>query len=481
MNRLLAMSGKQLAELIRTGKVSSREAVEAHIERIQEVNPAINAVVKDRFEEARGEADTADRRRKAVKGKGLPPYHGVPFTVKEAYAVKGMPQTGGMVERKDFISQNDATVVTRMKKAGAIPLGITNVPELCLWFETYNKVYGRTRNPYNTKRIAGGSSGGEGAIVAAGGSPFGLGSDIGGSIRMPAFFNGVFGHKPTGGMMPGTGHFPEPENEQRRYNTYGVLARRAEDLMPLVSILAGPDGRDDSCVKFRLGNPASVSMKGLPVLYVDTNGLVPPSRELRAAQRRCADALEKKGARIREARVSLLRGSLPIWTSMIQAANDTSFGVMLGNGRKVNPILEFMKMAAGRSTHTLPAVFLVFLENLNGLAPGLTKKFVSLGKRLRDVMTSMMDERGILLYPSYPTVAPVHNKPLLTPWNFAYTAVLNILEIPVTQVPLGLNEKGLPLGVQVAALHGNDHITIAVAGELEHEFGGWVPPWEAGK
>jgi len=243
---LLTISGAQIADLIRRGKTTSREAVEVHIEKIMKVNPVINAVVKDRFEEARKEADAADRKRKSSAGKNLPPYHGVPCTIKEAYALKGMPHTSGLVSRKNIVAQEDATAVARLRKARAIPLGVTNVPELCMWFETYNKIYGRSNNPYNRRRIVGGSSGGEGAIVGAGGSPFGLGSDIGGSIRMPAFFNGVFGHKPTGGLVPGTGHYPVAENGAARYCTFGVLTRRAEDLMPLTQILAGPDGKDDS-------------------------------------------------------------------------------------------------------------------------------------------------------------------------------------------------------------------------------------------
>ena len=144
---LLTISGAQIADLIRRGKTTSREAVEVHIEKIMKVNPVINAVVKDRFEEARKEADAADRKRKSSAGKNLPPYHGVPCTIKEAYALKGMPHTSGLVSRKNIVAQEDATAVARLRKAGAIPLGVTNVPELCMWFETYNKIYGRSNNP----------------------------------------------------------------------------------------------------------------------------------------------------------------------------------------------------------------------------------------------------------------------------------------------------------------------------------------------
>jgi fatty acid amide hydrolase 2 len=479
MKSILTMSGKQIAEMIRRGEITSRDAIESHIEHIRKVNPAINAMVKDRFEESRKEADEADRKRKSSRGKNLPPYHGVPCTIKECYALKGMPQTAGLVARKGNIAGADATAVARLRKAGAIPMGITNVPELCMWFETYNRIYGRTKNPYNTRHIVGGSSGGEGAIVGAGGSPFGLGSDIGGSIRMPAFFNGVFGHKPTGGMVPGTGHYPVAENEAARYCTYGVLARHAEDIMPLLGILAGPDGKDMSCMKLKLGDPSKVKLNNLQVIYIESNGAVMPSSDLRQAQRKCADALENKGARIREIEIRKLKSSFMIWSEMLANATDTPFGVMLGNGKKLNLPLEFIKWVIRISPHTIPAISFAFMEKLN--TKGIIKKYVALGEELRGELASLIGDNGVLLYPSYPTPAPVHNKPLMTPFHFAYTAILNVMEFPVTQVPLGLNDRGLPLGVQVAALRGNDHMTIAAALELEKTFGGWVPPWEAGR
>lgn len=476
---LLSMSGKQIAEMIRKREATSREVLEAHIEHIQLVNPVINAVVKDRFEEARREADEADRKVKSSRGKNLPPYHGVPCTIKEAYALKGMPNTSGLVARKGIIPAEDATAVARLRKAGAIPMGVTNIPELCMWFETYNRIYGRTKNAYNKWHIAGGSSGGEGAIVGAGGSPFGLGSDIGGSIRMPAFFNGVFGHKPTGGLVPGTGHYPLAENEAARYSTYGVLARHAEDIMPLLNILAGPDGKDLSCMKFKLGDLSKVRFDRLQVTNIESNGAVNPSRDLRRAQRNCADALEKKGARIRETEIPKLKASFMIWSQMLAEASDTPFGVMLGNGKAVSPVFEYIKWLLRISPHTLPTISFAFLDNVNNLFPGMKKKYAAMGKQLREELVALIGDDGLLLYPSYPTPAPFHNKPMFTPFHFAYTAILNMMEFPVTQVPLGLNDRGLPLGVQVAALHGNDHMTVAAALELEKAFGGWVPPWEA--
>ncbi|MHB8879010.1 MAG: amidase, partial [Myxococcaceae bacterium] len=255
---LLACSAVELARRIRQGEVTSRRVCEAHIEQIQRVNPAINAVVAERFEAALAEADAADAAVRAGPRDSLPPFHGVPCTIKEAFAVRGMPNTAGLVARRARLSGQDAPTVARVRAAGAIPLGVTNISELCMWMESDNRVYGRSNNPYDPTRIVGGSSGGEGAIIGAGGSPFGLGSDIGGSIRGPAFFNGVFGHKPTGGLVPSSGQYPRSEGASMRLMTTGPLARRAEDLYPLLRVLAGPDADDPSCRPMKLGDPAGV-------------------------------------------------------------------------------------------------------------------------------------------------------------------------------------------------------------------------------
>ncbi|HZS36055.1 MAG TPA: amidase, partial [Polyangia bacterium] len=296
LNPLLTKSATELAASIRRRELSSRAVVEAHIARIVEVNPRLNAMVADRFTAARADADAADE---AVRAGGdLPQFHGVPCSIKESIALAGMPLTSGLVARKAVTADGDATTVARLKRAGAIPLGVTNVSELCMWMETNNRVYGRTNNPYDPKRIVGGSSGGEGAIVGAGGTPFGLGADIGGSIRMPAFFNGVFGHKATGGLVPGTGQYPIAENQALRYLTTGPLCRRAEDLMPLLRVLAGPDGFDAGCEARTLGDPGAVRLDELHVLDVEDNGKTPVADDLRAARRRAVEALRARGARV---------------------------------------------------------------------------------------------------------------------------------------------------------------------------------------
>lgn len=457
-------SASELARRVRAGEVSSRALVEGSIDQVRRVNPRLNALVADRFDAALAEADAADAA--VARGGDLPPFHGVPCTVKETFAVAGMPNTAGLVSRVGRPATEDAVTVRRLRDAGAIPIGVTNVSELAMWFESDNKVYGRTNNPYDTSRIVGGSSGGEGAAVAAAYAPFGLGSDIGGSIRMPAFFNGVFGHKPSAGLVPNDGQFPVDTAEAMlRYQCTGPLTRRAEDLLPLLRILAGsPVGPDE------------VDLAGLDVVTVESNGRHAVQPELVAAQRRAVATLRTLGARVRTAEVRALRKSFDIWGSMLSEARQVPFRTLMAGGGRFSTPREVALLLRGRSAHTLPALGLAVLERWPDLLPSRGRRFAAMGRALRDDLTQLVGENGVLFYPSFPTVAPRHGAPMLRPFSFAYTAILNVAELPATQVPLGLDATGLPLGVQVAAAPGNDALTIAVARHLERELGGWVPP-----
>jgi len=470
------MSATRLAEKIRRGEVTSLEVVETHISQIQKVNPVLNAVVKDRFELARKEARAADEKTRRSPPDSLPPLHGVPCTIKECFALTGMPHTSGLVARKGVIANQDAITVARLRDAGVIPLGVTNVPELCMWIETNNRIYGRTNNPYDPKRMVGGSSGGEGAIVSACGAPFGLGSDVGGSIRFPSFFNGVFGHKPSGGIVPTTGQFPLPGEAGYRYLTAGPIARHAEDLLPVLNILKGPDGEDKTCTPCNLGDPSKVALKDLTVLDVEDNGLFSVSEDLKSAQRKCADFLARRGARVKKTKIELLKKSLFIWAAMLASTGGPSLSTMLGNGTPISIPLELLRLLVGRSDHIIATVVVAMLEKTIDLMPSRTEHLIELGHVLKQELTDAIGPKGVMLYPTFTRPAPVHNATLFRPFGFIYSAIFNVIEFPVTQVPLGLNEIGLPLGVQVIGTHGNDHLTIAVALELEKEFGGWVPP-----
>ncbi|MDG1479569.1 MAG: amidase [Myxococcota bacterium] len=470
---LLELSGTALASLIRRGEVSSREVVAAHIAQIESVNPVLNAVVADRFEAALAEADEADARR----GGDVGPLNGVPCTIKECFALTGMPNASGLVARAGVRAVSDAAAVARLRAAGAIPMGVTNTSELCMWMETNNRLYGRTNNPYDPRRIVGGSSGGEGAIIGSGASPLGIGSDVGGSIRMPAFFNGVFGHKPTGGLIPNTGQYPAIETASgSRYLTTGPLCRRAEDLMPLVRILAGPDGVDPGCQVLPLSDPAAVDLSGVRVLTVPDDGLLSVCAELRQAQADAASSLAERGARIEEIRFPRLKSATDIWSAMLGEASTVPFRDSLyrGEDRTRTALLRWM---LGGGVYTLPAILLAGLERLTDAFPARAERFIAEGRALRRALDEALGADGLLLYPSHPTPAPRHYVPLTRPISWVYTAILNVMELPVTQVPLGLDAKGMPLGVQVVGAHGADHRTIAAALALETDLGGWVPPW----
>ncbi len=473
MNELLLLSGKKLAELIRKREVTSEEVVRVHIEHIKKVNPILNAVIKDRFEEAIKEVKKVDEHLKGNPDE-VPPYYGVPCTIKESFAFKGMPNSGGLYSRRNFIAKKDAPTVKRLKDAGAIPLGITNVPELCMWMETNNKIYGRTNNAYDRRRIAGGSSGGEGAIIGAGGSPFGLGSDLGGSIRLPAFFNGIFGHKPTNGLVPNTGQFPSTDGEALKFLTPGPLARRAEDLMPLLKILSGPDGKDPYCEEVELKNPEDVKMEEIRVFSIEDNGLIPVRSSLKSVQRKCVEFLKRKGKMVKEIKINELKFSFLIWSSMLNSAEKTLFKVLMGGGKAIHPFIELIKWIFGISKHTFPGIMLSISEGFR-FRPVL-RRFVEMGNRLKEKIDDLLKKDGVILYPSYSRPAPFHNRPLLTPIDFAYTGIFNVLRLPVTQVPLGLSKDGVPLGIQIVSNSYNDHITIRLAMEFEKEFGGWRPP-----
>jgi fatty acid amide hydrolase 2 len=478
MTDILSSSATELAAGIRSGQLSSAQVVDFHIARAEAWNPRLNAIVHERYSEARDQADAADAKLAAEGPDNLPPFHGVPCTIKECFAFEGMEHTSGLVRRKGILAPKDATAVARIKASGAIPLGTTNVSELCMWMESNNKVYGRTNNPYDLRRIVGGSSGGEGAAVGAGVSPFGLGSDIGGSIRMPAFFCGVFGHKGSPGLVPNTGQHPLAEGDAMRFLSTGPLCRRADDLMPLLRVLAGPDGLDPVAEDSVLGDPGAVDLSSLRILDIAENGalLHGISKEMHVARTAVVDHLASLGARVERPKLKTLAKSFDIWGSMMHLASETPFAVHMGDGTAINPLAEAMKRLVGASEHTVPGIFLALFERSTDFPPGRAEKWRQVGLELRDTIQDLLGDDGVLIYPSYPVTAPRHVQPLLRPARFVYTAILNVLHLAVTQVPLGLDRGGLPLGTQVAANPGNDHVTIGVALELERAFGGWVAP-----
>ncbi len=476
MTPLTARSAIDLAGAIRRRELSATDVVDAHIEAHLRVAPRIKALVAGRFEVARHEATVVDELVRATPADAvLPPLLGVPFTVKESIALAGMPHAAGLVARGEHRARGSAPAAQRVLDAGAIALGVTNTSELTLWIESSNRLYGRTSNPYDPTRTAGGSSGGEGAAVGSGASPFGLASDIGGSIRVPALFCGVFGHKPSAGLVPNTGMYPPSSAENSRLLGVGPLARRAEDLIVILRIIAGPDGADPGAREMEIGDPASVSLEGLRVTLTEhTSWGRAMSPEMHDARERAAGALAAAGAQLQRVSLPSWRGALLPFLATLQSGSDQSTAALLADAGAER--VGWWRLLTPGGPHTVPTR-LALLPELLPQAEGTAGRRRMLA-RARDIATELREVigHGVLLHPAHPRVAPRHGRTVGRPWLLTPSAVFNLAGVPVTEVPLGLSREGLPLGVQVAAGPGRDHVSIAVALELERTFGGWVAP-----
>ncbi|XP_048039872.1 fatty-acid amide hydrolase 2-B [Megalobrama amblycephala] len=481
-NPLLTLSAVQLAEKIRRREVTSVEVVQAYIDRIQEVNPLLNALVKDRFSSALQEAAHADKIIEEENGgeevlRNRFPLLGVPLSVKESFALQGMPNSGGLKSRARVLASVDAPSVALLKRAGAIPLGVTNTSELCMWMESSNHLYGITSNPYDLERMCGGSSGGEGSIIGGGASVIGIGSDIGGSIRMPCFFNGIFGHKPSQDVVSNDGQFPESSGLQNDYLGSGPMCRYAEDLLPLLKIMAGPTAD-------KLFLSKEVDLKKLRFFTVVDDGgsplTSPVDKQLIEAQKRVAARIEADlGVTVKEVSFPQLKYSFQIWDTFLALPDKDgkppqAFVEQMADGGSVWPVWELIKRMFGRSEHTVAAIGLALMESSHSSKP--SQFILKQKEELQREMEDLLGTDGVLFYPSHPLLAPKHHHPLFTPFNAGYTGILNILGLPVTQCPLGLSKERLPLGVQVVAGKLQDRLPLAVALYLEKTFGGWVDP-----
>jgi fatty acid amide hydrolase 2 len=478
---LTEKSGVELARMIRTREVTSRQVVEAHIARLALTEPHVHGIVAYRYTDAREAADAADARIAAAgPDEVLPPFLGVPCTIKESLAVEGMPNTAGFKPVEDRIATTTAPAVRLLVEAGAIPLGVTNTSELCLWIEARNKVYGDSNNPYDVTRTVGGSSGGEGAVIGSGGTPFGLGSDLAGSIRVPAFCCGVFGHKPSVGVVPTSGHFPVGVGPSRRMMVVGPLTRRAEDLYPLMQLLNYDDPDDPYDREIPLGDPAEVCFEGLRVVVPSGFGATSyVTRDLIEARERAARHLASKGAVIvRVSAKKQLRAQL-IYADLLRAAWNDEFDSSIGwEHQRIRDL--YRGLASKDPDHTAAFVNLAALVRLIGRVrrPGSEEPLDKAADRLAAEMAEQIGD-GVMLLTPLPRVAPHHGWTTLRPWAMQTMILANLFGWPATQIPLGMGDEGLPLGVQVMAPMDQDHRTIAVALELEKAFGGWVPPEHA--
>ncbi|XP_071041385.1 fatty-acid amide hydrolase 2-A [Parasteatoda tepidariorum] len=481
-NPLILEPAHILAEKIRKREIRSVDVVKAYIERIKQVQPIVNAIVDDRFSEAIEEARCIDEMLKenfkSEEEIALEmPFLGVPVTIKEAIAVKGCLYTVGLAARKGIRASFDAEVVSLLKQAGAIPIAVTITPELCLWWESYNTLYGCCSNPYDSTRTSGGSSGGEGCILGSAGSVIGVGNDIGGSIRIPAAFNGVFGHKPTRGIVSNAGQYPPAAPELQTFLMTGPMCRYASDLLPMMKVLIGKG------VASKLKLDEKVNFRDISIYYMENEGGNPfvsaVSPEIIKAQRKVIEYF-KDTYGIQPVKVDIpnMRHSFVMWSKVITTSGFKPIPVEMTNRTgKADLLVEFFKWVIGVCDHIFPVLLSAALNKF--WVPKDEKKASKYYTMMYDMeqhFEKLLGHDGIFIYPSGSDLALHHGQPLLKSFNVSYTCVFNLLGLPVTQCPVTLSHDGLPVGLQVVSGHYNDRLTVAVAEEIEKAFGGWVRP-----
>jgi amidase len=462
----LYMSATKLAALIRAKKISSVEAVKLCYKRIDEVNPKINAVVFQCRERALQEAADADAA--LAKGKIKGALHGVPMTIKDSFDTAGVVSTGGTLGRKDFVPGKDATVVARARAAGAILLGKSNTPEFTLGGGgkgTINLVYGVTKNPYNLNYQPSGSSGGAGAIVASGGSYFDIGSDYGGSIRGPAFANGIAGIKPTLGRVPRTGHIVGYGGPFDSFQETGPLARRVEDLSVLMPILSGPDNWDATMAPVPLGDPMKVDLKGLRVAFYTTNGLMDPTTEMQELVKKCTAYFSDLGCKVADAKT-------PKMKELAEARQKFEGADNREHIRRLLKLHHTLQASPGLRIdgETLPSAdFTRLCEEMDAIRSEQLAWFEDY-----DLIVCPASQRA----PIPLDYEPPGGRDSAARRGASYTSQYNTTGWPAGVVRAGTAtaDKGLPLGIQVVAQPWRDDIVLAALGLIESKTGGWQKP-----
>jgi len=469
---LTLQSAVSLAEQVRKKKLSPIELLEAHLARIEKLNPKLNAFVQVDAEGSRRAARQAED--VVLRGEKLGPLHGVPISVKSSIEVAGLRCESGTKLRAGSVASQDAPLVSRLRKAGAIVLGNTNTPELLMAWETDNLLYGRTNNPWDLSRTPGGSSGGEAAAIASGCSAGGVGSDGGGSIRVPAHFSGIFGLKPTPGRIPATGHFPAGVGPFALLGVVGPMARTVADLKVLFEAMQGPDYGDPSSAPVPLRWPSQSELRNLRIGYFEDDGRTPVTPETRTAVRTAAEALSRAGFEVRPFRPEGLEQARKLWWQFFGIAGGMLLGPMTkGREAELSPILkQFSSWVAAEPSHTGQTLLDTWVMR----------------DMVRIEIFSQMREHPILLCPVAPLPAFCHGErsweidgqtvQYLDAWS--YTEWFNLLGCPALAVPFGRSNEGLPIGVQIVvqivARPWEEELVLAVAEELEGQRGDWQAP-----
>jgi len=506
--KITDLSAAELARAIASGALSSSEVVDAHLTRIEAVNPHLNAVVVPLFDQARAQARAADEAR--ARKEPLGPLHGIPITIKESFDVAGTPTTLGLSDKTTHCAKQDCPLVQRLRHAGAIVVGKTNVPQLLSYNETDNPVYGRTNNPWNLDRAPGGSSGGEAAIIAAGGSPLGLGSDIGGSNRLPAHACGIHGLKPTSTRLTMIGHGALFRGQEAVLIAGGPLARHVGDLMLAMKILAAPgqEAIDPTVPPVPLYDPAAVRLNGLRMaMYVD-NGFFSVSPAIRRAVQEAAAALRDRGVTVEDWTPPEVRDTKPIYMGLLYGDGARGMRRELGTSQRDWRVAQGLKRASMPSSVLRAAARYFALTGQHRTADSArclgmlsTDSYWRLSEqraRYRQRFMGALDAGRFDAILSPPDALPAytHGSSLQLQLDpMLYATLYNLLGLPAgvvaaTRVRAGeesdrsvsrdkvermarmveIGSTGLPVGVQVAARPWREDIVLATMAALEAHF-----------
>ena len=470
VNELTRLSAAEMADQIRHKKLSPVELVQAHLARIERLHPKLNAFVSLDAERALGAARSAEAQ--VARGGELGPLHGVPISIKSSIEVAGLSFEAGTKLRAGLKGATDAPLVQRLRAAGAIVLGVTNTPEILMAWETDNLLYGRTNSPWDLERTPGGSSGGEAAAIASGCSAAGIGSDGGGSIRVPAHFSGICGLKPTPGRISIAGHFPPSGGPFTRLGVVGPMARTVADLQLMFRATAGPDPGDMASAPVPLRPVSDADARKLRVGFFEDDGRTPVTPETRAAVQAAAETLKRQGYEVVPFRPKGLEKAFPLWWTFFGVVGGMLFAPMLaGHEAELSPILtQFRGWVAAAPPLTDGQLLTTWVES----------------DQVRAQVLAQMEQFPILLCPVCAVPAFRHRE---REWTIAgktvryldamsYSAWFNLLGFPGASVPVGRSPEGLPIGVQIVGRAWEDESVLAVAAAVEREHGFRPPPME---
>ncbi|HSZ63055.1 MAG TPA: amidase [Terriglobales bacterium] len=464
----LLSSARKIAAAIRRKEVSPVEVAQAHLDRIEQLNPKLNAFVDVQPEAVLAQARAAETA--IVRGEDVGPLHGVPLSIKSAIDVAGHRCEAGSRLRAGYVAAEDAPLVARLRAAGAVILGVTNTPELLMAWETDNLLYGRTNNPWDLTRTAGGSSGGEAAAIAAGLSAGGVGSDGGGSIRVPAHFCGICGLKPTPGRVPSTGHYPKAGGPFALIGVVGPMARTVEDLRALFAVTAGWDDADPCAAPVEVRELHEKTVDAVPIGFFADDGRTPVTEETRSAVEHAAVTLMDCGFRVEPFRPEGLEEARQRWWEFFGVAGGMILEPML-RGRESElspPLREFMRWTQDARAHTGESLLAAWMGR----------------DAVREKILVQMRRYPVLICPTAAVPAFRHGErqwqiegktvKYLDTWS--YCEWWNLLGFPAVVIPMGYSKEGLPIGVQIVGRPWEEELVLAVAALLEKERGAWQAP-----